>query len=82
MLRFWNLPKLRSITRTIEEDISHDYRASPRVATAARSPATADASTVIRVEKRRAKLEYERRSLARWMARLRRAFHAVERTAG
>ena len=50
-----------------------------RVLRPARLPATADASTVMRVEKRRAKLEYERRSLARWMARLRRAFHAMEK---
>jgi hypothetical protein len=41
--------------------------------------APADAGAAIRIEKRQARLEQERQSLARWMVRLRRAFHAMER---
>jgi len=44
------------------------------------SPPSDDGRRQQRLAARRAKLEAEQQSLARWMSRLRRAFHAVERS--
>jgi hypothetical protein len=45
-----------------------------------RTAATAHAQPDRRLAKLRARLEAERAALARWMTKLRRAFHAVERS--
>jgi hypothetical protein len=42
-------------------------------------PSAPDAQHQLRLQKLRASLERERAMLARWMAKLKRAFHAVEK---
>ena len=51
-----------------------------RVLRPAQLAAAVNVATQVKIQKRRAQLEKERTSLARWMARLRRAFHSVEKT--
>lgn len=43
------------------------------------SPTTQDQERQRRIDKLRARLEKERSTLTRWLARLKRAFHAVEK---
>ena len=44
------------------------------------APAATSPDRLLRVEKLRTGIARERETLARWMARLRRAFHAVEKS--
>jgi hypothetical protein len=50
-----------------------------RVLRSSRSITTVDPANQIKIQKRRARLDKERRSLGRWVSRLKRAFHAMER---
>ena len=51
-----------------------------RVLRSPTSVVTTDPVNQRRIQRRRAKLEKERRSLGRWMVRLERAFHAMEKS--
>jgi hypothetical protein len=50
-----------------------------RVLRPQRTAATIDPRRQLAIEKQRSKLDRERTSLNRWMSRLRRAFHALEK---
>ena len=50
-----------------------------RILRPARTAAAVQPRQRLQVEKRRSRLEHERASLAKWMARLKRAFRAVEK---
>ena len=50
-----------------------------RILRANRTTATLEPGRQLQLEKRRGQLAWERTSLAKWMTRLKRAFHAVEK---